>query len=349
MTTRDAHLDAAPPAGSAGSGPKADPAACVAARGRRRRLRASPARGGAPGRRMAPGTGPRMRTNLGPRTTAAPWILILKPPGRRGMAGTAGSRRRSGGKAGTAGSGGGRSRRGASGAGVPEPDLAVLRARLSDGDAREMFERKKTDAFRTMLIRRPKREDVRVESVELYYEGILAASARYKADYYRKATHELRVERGVREIVIAGTVFAARESDGLSRIARRGRGSVDVDLDEHVYVDNSGSFYLDAAGSEVDAPFKGDLARSSEPRPGDVLDGASGRVRGLEKGAAAAAVDLLRGRLQEKVEGDARDLTDEFSVEVLAEVYVPVYEARLVGPRRRMAIMRIDAVRKSVL
>lgn len=258
------------------------------------------------------------------------------------------------GRARAGGRGGAGRRRGrasaASKAGVPEPELAVLRPRLGDGDAREMFERKKTDMFRTMLIRRPKREDVAVKSVELYYEAVLAASARYTADYYRGATHAIRVERGVREVVIAGTVFAARESDGLSRmIARRGRGTVDVDLDEHVYVDNSETVYLDAAGAEVGAPFKGDLSRSSEPRPGDVLDGAAGRVRGLEKGAAAAAVGLLRGRLQEKIEGDARDLTDEFSIEMLAEVYVPVYEARLVGPRRRAAIMRIDAVQKSVL
>ena len=235
-------------------------------------------------------------------------------------------------------------------AAVPEPDLAVLRPRLTADAAREMIERKKTDKFRTMFIRRPKREDVRVDSAELYYEGILAASARYTADYYRRAVHAIRVERAVREVVIAGTVFAAKEPDGISgMIARRGRGSVDVELDEHVYVDNSESVYLDAAGSEVDAPFKGALEKSSEPRPADVLDGAAGRVRGLEKGAASAAVELLRGRLQKKIEGDARDLSDEFAIERLAEVYVPVYEARLVGPRRKVAVMRIDAVRRSVL
>lgn len=265
------------------------------------------------------------------------------------MAGRSGAGKGKGARAAAAG---GRRRGGASRAraAAPKPDLAVLRPRLTADAAREMIERKKTDKFRTMFIRKPKREEVRVESVELYYEGIVAASARYTADYYRKAVHTIRVERAVREVVVAGTVFAAKESDGLSgMIARRGRGSVDVELDEHVYVDNSATVYLDAAGSEVDAPFKGSLEKSSEPRPEGVLDEAAGRVRGLEKGAAAAAVDLLRGRLQEKIDGDARDLNDEFSVESLAEVYVPVYEARLVGPRRKAAVMRVDAVRRSVL
>lgn len=267
----------------------------------------------------------------------------------------AGGRSASASASGTGGRGGanrGRARgRGAARAApVPEPDLAVLRPRMTADAAREMIERKKTDKFRTMFIRRPKREDVRVDSVELYYEGILAASARYTADYYRRAVHTIRVERAVREVVIAGTVFGAKEADGISgMIARRGRGSVDVELDEHVYVDNSAAVFLDAAGSEVGAPFKGALEKSSEPRPADVLEGAAGRVRGMEKGAASAAVELLRGRLQEKIDGDARDLSDEFAIERLAEVYVPVYEARLVGPRRKAAVMRIDAVRRSVL
>lgn len=264
--------------------------------------------------------------------------------------------------AGRAGAGGGRGaasrRRGAAAPpgsrgrrrGMPEADLVVLRARLTDAAAREMIERKKTDAFRTMIIRRPKREDVRVVSVELHYEAVLAASARYTADYYRRAAHTIRVERAVREVVIAGKAFAARDSGPLSGImARRGRGSVDVDLEEHVYIDNSGSVCLDMSGSEIDAPFRGDPARSAEPDPASVLDAAAGRVRAPEKGAAAAAVEILRGRLREKIEGGARGLSDEFSVERLAEVYVPVYEARLVGPRRKAAIMRVDAARKSVI
>ena len=251
-------------------------------------------------------------------------------------------------------SGGARRGRGPPGAGkkggAPRPDLVVLRPRMTAGAARELIEGKKTDAFRTMIIRRPKREDVRVVSVDLYYEAVMAASARYTADYYRKAVHTIRVERAVREVVVAGSTFAARESDPLSRmIARRGRGSVDIELEEHVFVDNSGSVCLDLAGTEVDAPFKGDLAKSAEPDPEGALAAAGGGARGLEKGAAASAVALLKGRLRGKIEGDVRGLSDDFEITRLAEVYVPVYEARLVGPRRKAAIMRVDAARKSVI
>ena len=235
-------------------------------------------------------------------------------------------------------------------AGVPPIDLAVLRPRLTGDSARELVDKKKTDAFRTMIIRKPKPSAVRVESVDLYYEATVAASARYTADYYRKAAHEIRVDRSVREVVVAGTAFAARGAGSLSKVMPgRGRNTVDIELDEHVYVDRVASVHLDMSGAEIDAPYKGDLAKASEADPEAVLAAAGdGRVRRLDTDPYSA-VKILRERLQERITGEARDLTDEFSVERFAEVYVPVYEARLAGPSRKMALMRIDAIRRSVL
>ena len=170
---------------------------------------------------------------------------------------------------------------------LPAPDLAVLRPRMTADAARELVDRKKTDAFRTMIIRKPRPEAVRVESVDLYYEASVAASARYAADYYRKAVHGIHVERSVREVVVAGKRFAARGAGSLSKvIPGRGRNTVDIELDEHVYVDNSASVHLDARGGEIDAPYKGDLAKASEADPEAVLAAAGrGRVRRLDAAA----------------------------------------------------------------
>lgn len=238
-------------------------------------------------------------------------------------------------------------------AGVPPIDLAVLRPRLTADAARDLVDRKKTDAFRTMIIRKPKPSAVRVESVDLYYEATVAASARYAADYYRKAAHAIRVDRSVREVVVAGTPFAARGAGSLSKVMPgRGRNTVDIELDEHVYVDRTASVHMDMRGAEIDAPYKGDLAKASEADPNAVLAAAAdddgGRVRRLDADPTYA-IKILQERLRGRITGEARDLTDEFSVEQYVEVYVPVYEARLAGPSRKMALMRIDAIRRSVL
>ena len=44
-----------------------------------------------------------------------------------------------------------------------------------------------------------------------------------------------------------------------------------------------------------------------------------------------------------------RELNDEFVLSDIAEVYVPIFEARLVGPKKKVGIIRIDAVRKKIL
>ena len=49
------------------------------------------------------------------------------------------------------------------------------------------------------------------------------------------------------------------------------------------------------------------------------------------------------------METDVRDLTEEFILREITEVYVPIFEARLIGPKKKVGIIRIDAVRNKIL
>ena len=62
-----------------------------------------------------------------------------------------------------------------------------------------------------------------------------------------------------------------------------------------------------------------------------------------------AALDMLRSRLEMSVEDDVRDLTDEFVLQEFSEVYIPIFEARLTGPKKKVRILRIDSVLKKVI
>ena len=42
-------------------------------------------------------------------------------------------------------------------------------------------------------------------------------------------------------------------------------------------------------------------------------------------------------------------LNEEFTLHDISEVYMPIFEARLIGPKKKVGIIRIDAVRKKVL
>ena len=57
---------------------------------------------------------------------------------------------------------------------------------------------------------------------------------------------------------------------------------------------------------------------------------------------------MLQLELKKPLETDVRNLNDEFVLREIVEVYIPIFEARLIGPKKKVGIIRIDAVRKKL-
>jgi hypothetical protein len=62
-----------------------------------------------------------------------------------------------------------------------------------------------------------------------------------------------------------------------------------------------------------------------------------------------AAISKLQLQLKKPLESDVRNINDEFVLREILEIYVPIFEARLIGPKKKVGIIRIDAVRKKIL
>ena len=61
------------------------------------------------------------------------------------------------------------------------------------------------------------------------------------------------------------------------------------------------------------------------------------------------AIKKLQSFLKKPLVDEVRKLEEEFVLREISEVYVPIYEARLIGPKKKVGIIRIDSVRKKVL
>ena len=57
----------------------------------------------------------------------------------------------------------------------------------------------------------------------------------------------------------------------------------------------------------------------------------------------------LQSQLKKPLETDVRDLSDEFVLREISEIYVPIFEARLIGPKKKVGIIRIDSVRNNLI
>ena len=227
-------------------------------------------------------------------------------------------------------------------------NVIVLRAMLDEAAARALVEEKKHSAF-GILLSRPKNEDVNLQSIDLAYECLRTVSGKYEAEYLRNATHTLAVEKSVRRVIIGDKSFEILPQSRIKKAlaVRRGTAKIEIDLKEHVSVDNSAEITFDADGNEIKDPKYKISTETTEARP-DIILGDSSMAKMPSMGREDA-VAVLEERLKSSLESDIEDLKEQFDLVSITELYVPIFEARIRGPDNRVAIMRVDAARKKII
>ena len=224
----------------------------------------------------------------------------------------------------------------------------VLRKVIDDEEASKIIEDKKTSIFKSLL-KKPKKEDVHVDSIKLFHECLLMVSGKYIADYFRKEVHTISVDSNVKEAIFGGGTFPIKGKSGFKRafVGNRGKNKIDLPLEEHVFVEEEDELVFDHNGTEIKFPYKID-SKTIENYPDQVLTENLANVKKL-KITYDSAVNLLKESLKKPLESDIRKLNDEFVLKEITEVYVPIYEARLTGPKNKVGLLRLDAVRKKIL
>ena len=224
----------------------------------------------------------------------------------------------------------------------------MLRKNIEEQDAQSIIEQKKTTPFKSLLSR-PKKEDVHLHSLKLYYECILVVSGKYVADYFRKATHSISVDSNIREIILGDGTFPIRSKSSFKKafVGRRGKNKVDLKLEEHVFAEEEDELTFDHHGRNIDSPFKIN-SKTIENYPKRLLQQNESNIKKPEL-TNDAAIEKLQSHLKKPLETDVRDITEEFVLREITELYVPIFEARLIGPKKKVGIIRIDAVRKKIL
>ena len=224
----------------------------------------------------------------------------------------------------------------------------VLRKKLDENEVLEIIDDKKTTVFKSLFLR-PKKNDIHIHSVKLYYECILMISGKYMANYFRKATHSISVPSNVSEVILGDGVFPVRSKSNFKKaiVGKRGKNKIDLKLEEHVFVENEDELTFDHHGREIKFPFKLN-SKTTENYPNRLLEKNSSNVKNSEL-SHDDVIKKLQISLKKPLQDEVRKLEEEFVLREITEVYVPIYEARLIGPKKKVGIIRIDAVRNKIL
>ncbi len=226
--------------------------------------------------------------------------------------------------------------------------IVVLRKKIDETEILEIIEEKKTAFFKSLLSH-PKKSDIHIHSVKLYYECILLVSGKYVANYFRKATHSISVGSNVSAVVLGDGVFPVKIKSNFKKaiVGKRGKNKVDLKLEEHVFVENEDELTFDHHGREIKFPFKLN-SKTTENYPNRLLEKNSSNIKNCEL-THDDAIKKLQSFLKKPLKDEVRKLEEEFVLREISEVYVPIYEARLIGPKKKIGIIRIDAVRNKIL
>jgi len=229
----------------------------------------------------------------------------------------------------------------------------VLRPLLDSDEVSQIIENRKTSLFRKML-QKPKKNEVHVHSIKLFYEAFLVLSGKYTANYYRKNMHTIPVDPTVKEIIIGDEIFPVKQRRGIMgklstkiQTTTKRKNRIDLELEEHVFLEEEQEIAFDHHGKEIKMPYK-TSSKLIESYPKRTLEKIKQTVKKPEI-TYDAAVQRLVSKLKKSVSIGRRNMQEKIITNEIIELYVPIYEARLIGPKKNVRLMRIDGIRKKVL
>ena len=222
-----------------------------------------------------------------------------------------------------------------------------LKPGLDSDAAEEMVDSRKVKHFQTLL-HKPKKSEIHLHSLTLHFESILLLSGKYSVDFIRDAEHTLSVDKDVQEVIISDEVFPVKKKHGvLSKLEPSFKNKIKIDMQERVMLENTADISFDHHGKEINLSYK-DTVKLLDKHPKKTINEDKESIRRPEITIDAAKSKLI-SKLKRPADAGTKSSEELFDFRDILEIYVPIYEARLIGPKKRVKILRIDAVRKKIL
>tara|TARA_Y100000590_G_scaffold366431_1_gene425747 strand:+ start:60 stop:764 length:705 start_codon:yes stop_codon:yes gene_type:complete len=222
-----------------------------------------------------------------------------------------------------------------------------LKSQIDYDTAEEMVDSRKVKLFQTLL-HKPKKSEIHLHSLNLHFEAIILLSGKYSANFIRDSTHTLSVDKNVEEVIISDEVFPVKKKKGvLSKLEPSFKNKVQIDSKERVLLENTDDISFDHHGKEMNLSYS-DTLKLLEKHPKKSLNEEKDSIRKPEITTDAVITKLIM-KLKKPASSSISSSDESIKFQDILEIYVPIYEARLIGPKKRIKILRIDAVRKKIL
>jgi hypothetical protein len=195
-------------------------------------------------------------------------------------------------------------------------------------------EKTKNQLFTRFGFLKPKSEEVQFVSMDKYYEPYIVISGKYMIDYYRKCAYTIRVDEGVKEVVLLNNTFVPEQTSGSTTKA----ASIKLEGEERLVKETKAFLILNKHGQ--DAKMTSVPSAPSEKNPQEVI-----AKSGIREIAQNVDIDFARDRLVKRPNDINRIVNEAFEISERSVIYAPRFKLLYKNVKTgQQGILKFDGV-----
>jgi hypothetical protein len=196
---------------------------------------------------------------------------------------------------------------------IAERKTIVYETRIDPTVIKVAGEKLKSQLFVRFGFMKPKPEEIRLISIDKYYEPYMVISGKYVIDYYRKCAYTVKVDKKVLEVILLDHKFKLNQPIDSSE---KDHNVIKLEGEERLMNEVKTSLILDRSGQEV--TLKKLPSAPSERNPKKIL-----ASFGVKEIAPAADLDIIRSKILKRPKDINRLVNELFEVNERAVIYTP--------------------------
>lgn len=230
---------------------------------------------------------------------------------------------------------------------ISQRKIIVYKSRVDPTIVKLTAEKMKYKLFAKFTFAKTKSEEIRVVSVDKYYEPYIIIDAKYSIRYFKKRVFSLGVDPETEEVKISGESYVPKLEAVASGEGEVPRKVIDVEAEMWASYHDKAYLVLDKGGQEI--PPNQVPAAPSEDHPEKILKEFSKKT-GMVEVSPQKEIDLVKARIVKRPADVAEIENELFQVSEHAVIYSPIYEITFRNVRTgEEKLVKIDGVTAKII
>lgn len=201
---------------------------------------------------------------------------------------------------------------------IAERKTIVYETRTDPTVIKVAGEKIKAQLFSRFGIMKPRPEEIKLISMDKYYEPYMIISGEYCIDYYRKCTYTVKVDKKVKEIILLNQKLEPKQPNDPSI---RDHNVIKLEGEERLKNELKASLILDKSGRDVTLTRL--PSAPSERNPKKIL-----AEYGTKEIAPEADLEAIRAKILKRPKDISRLVNELFAVWERAVIYTPRFRMK---------------------